>query len=710
MSSRLADSGQATALVLVGLMLLAVPTGLAAVEGLSTPTASQSTIPTVTPPMLGSPTPTSTSTPMATPTPTDSNQSPHGDDNTLVVDGSDGDLSDGAPSEEDCPEAKYENIQDAVNDATRGDTVVVCEGSYNSVDIQTPNITLRAHGAVEIIGTGQPAVRTNAPRVTLRGFTITTEQANHTIEIGGRETRIENTTITVTKNESETGTEYGIFLSDGRTSEVTPDSELGAATQSRILNSTFEVRAPADSEPAIGIWADADGTTIRDNSFTGSGNATSIYSTGNETVIRNNTLRYDSSNNPFERPGEPWVKIGAHSPQLKQSWEGDDFGGANNNNIAAPERHNWASQNLIVNNFVHGGGAVSYKVANKTVFQNNTFSLSGIRVRSNKTLIRNNILSEAGGGVTIDYSFNVRVIENTLTGNNGGMWIYSANNVTVKRNLISENPLYGGVLLWQGAENIFVVNNTITDNQNGIIVDYDCFRDEGVCGKSKNIQIHRNRIRNNDQLGIWNRNYAKDDDLWWVVNATRNYWGCGGPSSGLRDPVTNRTANGTGDRLSASDEPGIANVHFDPFFVRQDLNCPSAMSNPTPTQTATPTLTPTTTSTPTPTPMPTPTPAALSGNDTDGTGGTGTGGTGSGTNGSESTGGPGKSGSGGATTTATASPSTATPTLSPTSTISPTPVVEPGFGTLGWFVGAAILAGLVALRRQMTLDSKDTHD
>lgn len=57
------------------------------------------------------------------------------------------------------------------------------------------------------------------------------------------------------------------------------------------------------------------------------------------------------------------------------------------------------------------------------------------------------------------------------------------------------------------------------------------------------------------------------------VTAVENYWGAssgpsslGDPGEPYEDPETGRPANGDGDAISEGIEPGVSNVHFDPFL------------------------------------------------------------------------------------------------------------------------------------------------
>lgn len=730
-------------------LLLVMLAGFNLAGALAAPATATNATPTL-PPVLNqtatptaSPTPTATPTQSPTPSPTASSSDSGGDGSSsgqpLVVDDGSGGAGGGGSAA--CDNASYETIQAAVDDASRGSTVVVCPGMYTErVEVTRANLTLRADGDVVIENSGESAVWINAPQVTLRGFTIrTTEDAGYTIEVGGRNARIRDNTVNSTR--------VGIFLSDGNspaqfecrdrddhTCDPHPpiDTELGAATESRVVNNT--VRAVNYS-----IWADADQTVVQDNTVPYHRTQDDanrlpgqepdepplgIVSSGNETTIRDNRLRYDTEE--YAHDDRPAIKLG----------------------LSPFEGHNSANQNRIEGNTISGAEGPCMKlageVANKTIIHDNhlTTCTSGIVAWSHGIVIRNNTINRTwdgtrdddgdGDGIALASHSNHTtgyVISNTITGLKDGMEFGGPGEII--GNNIRNSSLHAirtGYPLISPDKKLIIRDNVVTENEvGGIVVSQGGKGFEEPRNKEPRVEIHQNRILNNGDMGIWVINHNKADGKWLIVNATNNYWGCGGPSGSLRDPYTNRTANGTGDRVTASDEPGVTNVHFDPFLVYNPSSCPSMTSTPTPT------------ASPSPSPTPSPTPPADGGGpggdggggDGNGTGpGTGSGdgsGTGSGDGPSadsgggdggknaETSGSDGSDGSDGDTSTPPPTPSatpTATPPPTPTppDTPTPTPAVEPGFGVLTWLVGVAMLLGVLALRRRSHVDGENDRD
>lgn len=767
MSSQQSYSGPATAFGLVGIMVLAIPAGLALDQGLTASPAETdpTTIITPTPPPVKL-----TDTPTPTPTPT---PAPDGDTNntegatttgkTHFVNAVAG-LADGETPDGGCATAKYKIIQAAVEAAESGDTVAVCAGTYSEhVRVTTANLTIRARGDVLITNTNESAVWINAPNVVLHGFNIRVgEGANYAIEVGGKEVDIRNNTVHSPR--------VGIFLSDGHieTGECRlpgrkepqytktdcdrgppVDKELGAATGGRVVNNSV-------TAGMLRLWVDADQTLIQSNFVTDLENPKnapnypecrtgdifdpcksrfndSIVSSGNGTIISGNAIRIKKEPTGIFHH-QAGIMIGKTPTQ----------------------GHNMALNNTVANNFIHSPIGVGIKTRNITTgasIRNNTITSAGTGMRIvDEAVIRNNEIDFVGTGIRVE-SFRwgevqnyqekqALIVNNTLdSGDNKGFTgIRVTWNAVIKGNTIKNIINRGiriGICRGGGGR---VVNNKITGMGDGIFVSPSDYRvpcptdlknnrimilnnqimnneygikirdTRGEGHTNPNLyEIHGNLINNNEELGIWNRNKSV------IVNATDNIWACGGPSGGanpLADPYTGRLANGSGDLISAGNGSRnghtISNVHFDPFQVL--ASCPESGSPAT--TTPTPTLTPTPTSTPSLTPTPTPTAAGGIGNGTDGVGGNGTGGTGgNGTGGNES----------GDVTIGDNGPSVGTPhTITPpptptetpleTPTISPTPRVEPGFGVGMLAIAIAILISLFTLRRSELANRKENHD
>lgn len=624
------QAGQATALVLVGLLVLAIPVGVTLAQALAAPSTSTTLTPTP-PPILNltdtptdtptaaptdTPTPTATPTPMPTEeTPTDSPGPDDGDesgvDQTIVVD-DDANLPTG-----DCPNAEYVRIQAAVDYAEPGDTVQVCAGTYlESVTVPTANLTIHAGGNATIDGGPDDAVHITASNVTIERFHLRSTNRS------------------------------GIWVE--------------AANHVVVRhNSLVDYRETANKYPNIYQYNDG----IRLNKT-------------NESIVRNNTVTgFDDDQ----------ISVGEGTDLQPRS----DF-------PRPGTQMNASSFNIIENNTVTGMpgssrcGIFAERKSKRTVIRNNT----AINASANPWT---GFPRQMGFGICTTGN-HTDIIGNRMSQNAIGVWDVAYGTDVIGNTIV--NGAGFGVNIMRGNGDTRVVDNHISGR-------YGDFFGRGISVGNEDVtgtEIHRNVIYNNSGLGIYHDNGSV------VVNATNNIWACGGPSSGLEDPLTGRIANGSGDGISESNEPGVSNIHYDPF--RALSSCPEQTSSPTSTSTPTPT----------PTPTATPTPPPAGGGDSGGGDGRDDGGGGSGEMGGNSGGADSLTSSGSddtgetdgdtvtsPTETATVTPS-ATPQETATDTPTPTPVVEPGFGVLVWVIGSTLLGGLLAIRRRLNSDSEKKHD
>lgn len=575
MDRQLSGARRLSVLALIVILLLTILAGLSLAQ---TITASQTTTQvTPTPPILNQ-----TETPTSTPQP---------GAEVLVVDD---DL--GLPTA-DCPNAKYDQVQAAVDDAEAGETVQVCAGTYpESVTVTTQELTIQADGDATIDGGPEDAVHITASQVTIQNFNLRSTNRSGVLVDTAERVVIQNNTVL----------DYRETDNPGHTSET---------------------RVPFND--GIRLYR-ANRSIIRDNNVSG----------------------FDDDQ----------ISIGEREAGTEDfQW--------------AQPIENISTSNRIVNNTVtslpgYGRcGIAAERKATKTVIENNI--ATDMQSPSSHPIV---IERQLGYG-TCNFGNQTKIMGNTIARN--GIAVFDVGYGTeIIGNMISNHTVHSLGIYEGGAR---ITGNEIRGSGfTGIQIALSSEDDVDQ------IEIHRNVIIDSREFGIRNANETM------VVNATNNIWDCGGPSGGLEDPNTGRVANGTGDEITASDEPGVSNVHFDPF---RELSSCSSQPKPTPTPTATATAT----ATPTETPSPTATGTVSTADNGTGAGGVDT---------DSDSGGSGESTSDESGETDADTPTlTTTPTVTPT----PTPKVEPGFGVISWIVSLAIIVCLSVVRRRATVD-REEHD
>lgn len=231
----------------------------------------------------------------------------------------------------------------------------------------------------------------------------------------------------------------------------------------------------------------------------------------------------------------------------------------------------------------------------RSVFRHNTVTGSGFLgfelVRSDSMTVIDNIITDSfNDGGRVENSFMVAFDSNTVA-NNGrhGVFFESSDSLFIRGNVVTDNTnsgleshfgfrssdgatITGNTVTENGSyginfpvNGIYVANNNIRNNENGILVANPALvEDNRIVGNSENglvvnvdatdVLVVNNSIRRNGAAGLaYNRTQP--------LMAVNNWWGnASGPSGGAEDPETGATAGGGGDAVSS-------NVRFDPWLT-----------------------------------------------------------------------------------------------------------------------------------------------
>ena len=160
---------------------------------------------------------------------------------------------------------------------------------------------------------------------------------------------------------------------------------------------------------------------------------------------------------------------------------------------------NFTIQNLDIKDVPYGiqiGFSRDAQIINNNI-SNHSYDGMSIAFSSN-VLIQNNTITDIwGAGVDLYHtSEGINIIGNKMIRTGQGVWMVSCNNTTIKENIINntlfEDAIQGCINLHYSSNNNNIINNTISKNQVGIFLQYD----------SNNNLIESNNINNNYQSGI----------------------------------------------------------------------------------------------------------------------------------------------------------------------------------------------------------------
>jgi hypothetical protein len=403
-------------------------------------------------------------------------------------------------------DSKYKTIQDAVDNAIVGDTIIVRNETYNeNVVINTANLTLKGNGSSATIITGNSgaAFTINADWVNITSFNITTTvDSVCAVKITNANNCSVNNNKIETKGDSGAD---GIRISSSHhakimnnTINVTGSNSNGIkmemATRSAVVNNT--INATNDFGYPL-YMSKTDNNTIQDNNITVRGsNGIGLRA---EPRFIHNTIRY----NTFNATNSSYacmVLFGA----IDNTISNNTFINEINNGIGLQLANNlspsiYSKLNYVANNTINITGTdaqgISLTYAEHNILMNNAINATndnsyGVRLITyciENTFEKNNITTYGGGfqsfAVSIEqYSIKNNLIENEIwikSPNGGrGVYIQNANENNITKNNISilyapGNPFnYGINIISSSSENNISYNNITTrgDYSRGIVV------------------------------------------------------------------------------------------------------------------------------------------------------------------------------------------------------------------------------------------------
>ncbi len=393
----------------------------------------------------------------------------------------------------------YATIQEAVDAAVEGDTIIVGDGTYIENIMVNKTLVIRSENGtsqtfVQAQDTGRHIFWVLADQVTIEGFTITGASdggaAGICVSSGYRQSIIRDNQVGMESG----GNVYGILLSD---------SHANLLEGNEISN---------NSQYGVILSGGSGGNTVRQNLFFSSGlyGIVTLGSSGNTFI--ENELRQSTSYGMFLSNGS--------SDNLVS---GNLFIDGN----AKLRIAYYSNNNRVVGNTYENGTSAGIQIDHDSI--NNTISQNEFKNNSSGTA-----LSLWDTGVN-------EVFENTVDGNSYGMILQNATDSRVYGNSFS-NSSHSGILLHFSSQGNMLYNNLCTGNgEDGIRISDSHFN-----------EVYSNTFSGNGEAGLFLN--LSQGNVFYQNNVTGNAYGISVESSNDNQVYLNSFEDNTENVLSSDSQ------------------------------------------------------------------------------------------------------------------------------------------------------------
>lgn len=363
---------------------------------------------------------------------------------------------------DDDGEADYQTIQEAIDNASTGDTIRVFDGTYNqSIQINT---------TIHLIGNGSERTRmqdwnsvtiiqVHADNVSISGLNITgTRRWTTALFLSGNHVTISENMIQshigIKLNETLNATiSSNIFQGSYRELMIT--GIRGLNTHGNFINSNTFI----DCNDGIDFEWNCDRNRIQNNSFFLGGRGVDLGGGGGE-YCENNTI-------------------------VENMFNGTRYG---------------------IKSFISKWSVIRENVLHSPKF--------GIRVSNsdNETMTNNSVIGAEQNAITIQYCENVSVLDNTCHASGIGIYLSLSTSISIQRNTITNNS-DAGISLNSVNDND-ITHNNISGNVDGL----ELFCIEWLTMQGN--RIHYNSITNSTDHSL-----LYQGDRIFEIDARYNWWG-----------------------------------------------------------------------------------------------------------------------------------------------------------------------------------------
>ncbi len=451
----------------------------------------------------------------------------------------------------------YSRIQDAINNASSGDTILVYSGIYHENVNVNKQLNLRGIGnpMVDARGSGS-AITLAADGITLEGFTATGSGGGNYYDAREAGIKVTSSNNTLRGNNASNNGLYnydaGIFMDESSNNTLTgnnaSNNSYDGISLSYSSNNTLSSNNVSNKSRGIVLEYSSN------NTLTGN-NAGIVLSVSNNNILTGNNASNngygisleDSSNNTLSGNKASnnlnsgiWLYSSSNN-MLSNNQASNNVAGiwlyssGNNtllNNVMTGNRYNFMLdggkaydfQNQIgKSNLVNGKPIYYIKGAKNTIYDSSTNAGTFYCINCLNVIIKDLRLNENGHGVFF-WNTTFSKIQNVKVYNNyNGISLFSSSNNKLNGNNVLKN-YRNGIRLWSSSNNTLNSNNVSNNGKNR-------FGGGGiVLWSSSNNNIYNNLFKNRNNIEIsnsknrWNISQIKSKNIISGSYIGGNFW------------------------------------------------------------------------------------------------------------------------------------------------------------------------------------------
>ena len=413
--------------------------------------------------------------------------------------------------------ADFSGIQEAINNASVGDTIIVHSGVYYENVVVNKSVTLKGigHPVVDANGSGS-TITLNADGITLVGFNATNSGSPWRIEAGIKVTSNNNSI----RGNNVSNNWYGIRLSYSSNNNSITGNNVSNNLDGIILQNSHNNTITGNTLVNDGLIVSYSyQNTVEDNTLVNDG-LTVSYSYQN--IVEDNTVN-----------GNPLIYLE----------DASDYIVGDAGQVILVNCTNITVKNQDLSNTSTG---IKLWETKDSIISNNTASNNWVGISlsyssNNNTITGNNVSNNNEAGIVLCYSCN----NNTITGNNAsnnnwgaGITLRNSHNNNITGNNVSNNT-YDGISLISSSSNNSITGNNVSNNDDGIILvnsGYNTITDNTVSNNngdgislsysSNNNTITGNNVSNNNNNDGINLRSSSNNKIYFnnFINNTDNVY------------------------------------------------------------------------------------------------------------------------------------------------------------------------------------------